>query len=194
MADWDLVGTNAHYDWGIHNPIANGGNTAGQWRTLTSDEWEYIINGRPNAHNLQGWATVNGVRGMVLLPDNWTSPTGITFANTHTQATSNYAQNVYDTTQWALMEAAGAVFLPTSGTTAKNYSYYGNYWSSTCYRPNTIFQSWTSSANYLYWNVTIYTEEPGYYLYTSPNSIIIYYPSIYSAGKSSSMFVRLVKD
>lgn len=193
MADWDLVGTNAHYDWGVHNPIANGGNTPGQWRTLTSDEWEYIINGRPNAHNLQGWATVNGVRGMVLLPDNWTSPAGITFANTHTQATSNYAQNVYDTTQWVIMEAAGAVFLPTTGTTAEN-SYYGNYWSSTCYRPNTIFQSWTSSANYLYWNVNIYTEEPGYYLYTSPNSIIIYYPSIYSNSKSSNKFVRLVKD
>jgi hypothetical protein len=183
---YSLTGTYARCDWGVYNPIANGGNTAGQWRTLTSDEWEYIINGRPNAHNLQGWATVNGVRGMVLLPDSWTSPAGITFANTHTQATSNYAQNVYDTTQWALMETAGAVFLPTS-------DYSGYYWSSTCNRQNTLFQSWTYDANSLHWDEKIYSEEPGYTL-GDYSRYAYYYPFIYRAGKNALFFVRLVKD
>ena len=58
-------------DWGV-NKIGNfAPNT---WRTLTSDEWEYIIKGRPNAEQLIGIAQVNGVNGLILLPDNWTCP------------------------------------------------------------------------------------------------------------------------
>ena len=44
--DKDLTGDYARADWGVHNAISNGGNKAGLWRTLTKDEWDYIINGR----------------------------------------------------------------------------------------------------------------------------------------------------
>lgn len=193
MADWDLVGTNAQYDWGVHNPIANGGNTPGQWRTLRGEEWWYLVNQRPNANNLQGWATVCGVRGMVLLPDNWTLPTSVTFVNTHSRLTSNYEQNVYDTVQWAAMEAAGAVFLPTTGTTAED-SYPSSYWSSTTNRGNSLFQAWSSSAQHLNWRVQAQDEYPGYNLYTYHDNAFYYYPFVDGIGKGIKMFVRLVKD
>lgn len=57
-----------HRDWGVHNPIANGGNEAGLWRTLTSAEWGYLTLKRWTPYAI---AIVNGVWGIVLLPDNW---------------------------------------------------------------------------------------------------------------------------
>ncbi|MBQ2488287.1 MAG: hypothetical protein II525_00540 [Bacteroidales bacterium] len=30
-------------DWAYHNAIINGGNKAHLWRTLTRDEWYYLI-------------------------------------------------------------------------------------------------------------------------------------------------------
>jgi len=38
----DLTGDYANADWGVYNAISNGGNQAGMWRTMTSDEWELI--------------------------------------------------------------------------------------------------------------------------------------------------------
>ena len=46
-----IAGTN--YDWGVYNPITNGGNKEGLWRTPTRVEWEYLIEKRPNASKLK---------------------------------------------------------------------------------------------------------------------------------------------
>ena len=46
----DVAGTN--YDWGLYNPITNGGNKEGVWRTPTSSEWAYLQTDRPNANIL----------------------------------------------------------------------------------------------------------------------------------------------
>jgi len=64
----DLTGYMEHRDWGIHNAIQNGGNTAGLWRLLTFREFQKLLMYRwePFAE-----AYVNGVLGIVLLPDNW---------------------------------------------------------------------------------------------------------------------------
>lgn len=92
-------------DWG-HNPITNGGNQTDQWRTLSRDEWNYLLGNNQSNHG-----TVGGVYGLIVLPDNWVCPAGITFVN-HSKA---WTDNVYTLEQWALMESAGAAFLPTSG-------------------------------------------------------------------------------
>ena len=111
------IKTNSDYyptftDWGT-NAISNGGNNANQWRTLSREEWLYIINNRTNAANLIGKATVANVFGVILLPDEWTLPNGLSFVSgTYPQT---YATNNYTADQWALMEAAGAVFLPVTG-------------------------------------------------------------------------------
>ncbi len=112
-------------DWGV-NTISGGG-AANTWRTLSVVEWDYIFDNRPNASAKRGIATVDGVHGLVLLPDNWTAmPNGITSLNT---TLSDWADNEYDVSQWAQMEASGAVFLPASGQGALQIGEVGPYWS-----------------------------------------------------------------
>jgi hypothetical protein len=74
---------------------------------------------------------VNGVHGVVLLPDVWTLPSGCTFAS---GIANGWNQNYYDDTKWAKMEASGAVFFPAAGcrvgTDVSQYGSYGYYWSA----------------------------------------------------------------
>lgn len=125
----NLTGNYAYADWGVYNKIYNGGNTAGQWRTLTKDEWEYVFQKRSNASSKYGHGKVNGVCGMILLPDSWTLPSGLSF----TAGNSSWS-NSYTKEQWAKMEANGAVFLPAAGyrygTSVDDVGSYGYYWSA----------------------------------------------------------------
>jgi dephospho-CoA kinase len=75
--DFSIDSTN--YDWGIYNAITNGGGQDSVWRTLTAEEWNYLIFKRNNAENLYGIATIEGVNGVILLPDDWITPQGIIF-------------------------------------------------------------------------------------------------------------------
>ena len=111
-------------DWGV-NAISNGGNAPNLWRTMTDDEWNYIVSGRSNAADLIGNANLNGVRGIILLPDNFVCPITASFTTTKT--------NTYTLEQWADMEAEGAVFLPCTSYRMKNFcgnDNWGYYWTS----------------------------------------------------------------
>ena len=102
-------------DWGT-NPIGN--DAPNTWRTLSKDEWDYLRYGRPNASSLCGIAQVNGVNGLIFLPDNWICPAGVTFkSGFHSNSGSeNYAAyQTFTAEQWSKLEAAGAVFLPAAG-------------------------------------------------------------------------------
>lgn len=119
-------------DWGT-NAISNGGNVANYgWRTLTIDEWKYVVKTRTDADSKKGAATVNNVAGWILLPDAWTLPAGASFT---AGAASKYTTNSYTAEQWAVLENAGAVFLPVTGTrhgsTVEYWTEYGYYWSAT---------------------------------------------------------------
>ena len=136
----NLTGSYANADWGVYNKISNGGNATGMWRTLTNDEWYYVINTRANASSKKGVASVNGVNGLILLPDEWTLPEGIVFTSgaADDYGSEYYATvNSYTASEWAKMEANGAVFLPAAGYrdgTGVNYvGSYGYYWSSSAY-------------------------------------------------------------
>ena len=113
-------------DWGT-NTIC--GDAPGTWRTLSNAEWEYVLNGRDNASQLRFRAQVNNVNGFVLLPDEWTCPEGI--ALNMEQANTQ----VFTLNDWAVMENAGAVFLPAAGRmkdkSVLSCDDHGNYWSST---------------------------------------------------------------
>ncbi len=127
-------------DWGT-NAITNGGNKANMWRTLTNDEWGYLFKTRTGASSKFGAAKVNGVTGVVLLPDNWTLPSGCGFTAGMPSACSwddwslVASTNIYDMDQWSKMESAGAVFLPAAGYRKGTDVYlvgsYGSYWSAT---------------------------------------------------------------
>ena len=119
-------------DWGT-NAISNGGNVANYgWRTLTKDEWNYVLTSRAGADSKKGAATVNNVAGWILLPDAWTLPAG---ANFTAGKDNGFTTNSYTADQWAVMESAGAVFLPLTGSrkrsTVEYWTDYGYYWSAT---------------------------------------------------------------
>ena len=117
-ADNDLTGSYANADWGVYNKISNGGNATGMWRTLTQDEWKYLLFRRTEYANKKGVACVNGVNGLIILPDEWTLPDGIVFTSGYAieEGSKYFATiNSFTASEWAKMEANGAVFLPAAG-------------------------------------------------------------------------------
>ncbi len=121
---------NARYrtftEWGT-NKIGN--DTANTWRTLKQAEWNYILFVRPNANQLFAGATVNSVKGFIILPDNWTTPASVTFIPSADKgmklegdsatnwryandSRNNYTHNTYTAEEWTVLEDAGAIFFP----------------------------------------------------------------------------------
>ena len=142
---YNLYDQSGQADWG-YNAISNSGNTENSgWRTPTNAEWGYVFNTRTNFAAKWGHGNVNGVNGMILLPDEWTLPGGLTF----TSGNSSWA-NVYNSGQWAQMEANGALFLPAAGFcefSLMNAGSAGNYWSGS-YNSSNAHNVYFSS-NYL---------------------------------------------
>ncbi|MCR5497021.1 MAG: hypothetical protein K6F48_04200 [Paludibacteraceae bacterium] len=132
----NLTGPYANADWGVYNKISNGGNEAGQWRTLTKEEWTYLLEKRPNWTKSAWCAKVDGVCGILLLPDNWVTPSGITIHESTNHDKGAYWDNKYTLDEWAIMQSHGAVFLPCSGERTGRPSTYhlsldiGSYWTS----------------------------------------------------------------
>ncbi|MBR5828364.1 MAG: hypothetical protein IKY49_03920, partial [Paludibacteraceae bacterium] len=111
-ANADYTGT--FQDWGIK--MGEG------WKTLTHDQWDYLLNKRTNASKLQQIAFVNGILGVMLFPDNWICPADCDVEKTLNHDPKDGAETKcdfysynYDLTQWNKLEAAGAVFLPAAG-------------------------------------------------------------------------------
>ena len=123
-------------DWGTL-AISNGGNeTNSGWRTPTgnsSGEWKYLFEERTTASGiLYASATVNDIKGIILLPDDWRE-------SYHTLDDCNKLsskKNIITESIWKSdFEAHGAVFLPAagyrSGTSVSNANIGGYYWSTT---------------------------------------------------------------
>lgn len=112
------------------------------WRTTTIDEWKYLLQERADASQKHAAATVNEVHGLVLLPDNWTLPTGSSF---NAGFVSEWATNNYNSDQWLAMESAGALFLPAAGEKSNTSNSVtevgdlGRYWSSTTTRRSGVY-------------------------------------------------------
>ena len=163
-----LTGDYANADWGVYNKIINGGNKAGKWRTLTHDEWEYLIGNNTQRSGKHGLATIGGTyKGLVILPDDWTSPNGVSFTAGYG---SGFTTNTYTTAQWQKMEDAGALFLPAAG-----------------YRHSTNVENIGSSGYYL---SSSYNNES----YTWCMSFYGDNVDMYNSSRYDGQSVRLVKD
>ena len=160
----DLSDFSGKADWG-YNRIVNGGNAENSgWRTLSYEEWQYLLFNRVGADGKRGMATVNGIQGMVLLPDTWNLPNGCTF-----NPGNGYGDNVYNAIQWAVMEANGAVFLPAAGrrdgSAFSNVGSLGNYWSTSAVAEYEVYQmgfrngSWLEYG-YRYWGNSVRLIRP----------------------------------
>ena len=136
MSDLNLTGTSANYDWGVYNAISNGGNRPGMWRTLSLLEWDTLINRRVTASGIRcAGATVNGVHGLIVVPDNWSASTYALNRTNSPGINIDYTANVLSSSQWVALENAGCVFLPAAGWRQTGFvgdvGNYGYYWSTT---------------------------------------------------------------
>ena len=126
--NYNLSDQTGKADWGF-NAISNGGNIENIWRTPTIEEWFYLFNTRNTISGLRYVrAIVNGIYGVILLPDNW---------DTNIYSLSNttyYFNNVINQDDWSnIFDNNGAVFLPFTSMRIGIALYWGegNYWSST---------------------------------------------------------------
>lgn len=157
---WDLFGwSTAATNFGMSTSTSNSdysgsfvdwGTQIGYgdtWRTLSHAEWDYVLKTRTGAASKQGVATVNNVQGLILLPDTWTLPAGLTFTS---GVGLSWTSNQYTAAEWEQMEAAGAVFLPAAGIRyGTGLGGVGAYWSSTPNNANNAYLMYFN-ANYDY--------------------------------------------
>lgn len=129
-ASLSMTGDYENADWAVYNSI--GEYSPNSWRTLSAEEWEFILNGRTNASILCGKATINNVCGLIFLPDDYPFadlslpqfiPGNDRFCST----------NKYTESQWEQLENKGAVFLPAAGVSYRGNNNFPNihgyYWS-----------------------------------------------------------------
>ena len=119
----DNAGEGLKTDWGT---MFGAG-----WRTLSKDEWNYVFNTRSGVRYAK--ATVNGVAGVILLPDDW-STSYYTLESTNTAGVNFSANNISREDWTSSLEAHGAVFLPAAGYRSSGdvleKGTKGFYWSS----------------------------------------------------------------
>lgn len=113
-------------DW---NPNIGDGFT---WQTLSSSEWNYLLNTRTTASGIRYAKVQQGQNGLLILPDSWNSSV-YSFQKTNTEDASYEWINATD---WEKLESSGAIFLPVGmnrdGTsTAVVGIFTGQYWTST---------------------------------------------------------------
>lgn len=120
--------SNTDYTWNTDFSEPLGGYN--DWRTLTKDEWTYLLNTRAtgvtvNSTNNARYtlATINTgtsmVKGMIIFPDGFTgnNTDGVTWGTIN--AASNYTTTC-TTAGWNALESANCLFLPATGWRAKN--------------------------------------------------------------------------
>ena len=138
---WDYSGSSKNFPIDLFqwNAITN---CPPPFYALSKDEWWYMLKTRPNADKLFAHATVNGTKGLILLPDNWKTPDGIELTTSYQMGIvwdendirykhsetdyDGYGQNKYNDKSWKVLEYAGAVFMPAAwGSNSAGW-----YWTS----------------------------------------------------------------
>ena len=127
--------SNSNYDWGVYNDIYNPQtasiDSANTWRTLTYEEWDYLLNKRQTTSGIRcapaeiqniPWPSdttqIYYIKGLILLPDNWMSSI-YTLNDTNSTYVGSSSLNILTVSQWSILEKAGSVFLTPA-----------SYWSS----------------------------------------------------------------
>ena len=128
----------------------------GNWRTLSADEWDYLLNQRPRATQLRAKGTVHREYGFILLPDGWVCPPSVYFT-----ASPDSNETEYPTSQWKALQESGAVFIPAggrrTGTEVFGAGKNGFYWTSTeSDGPN------AQSLYFVEYSITAYHSYPRY--------------------------------
>lgn len=198
-------------DWGC--AFSETSPEGDNWRTLTIDEWNYLFNGRSQQKRflkvtlrLSDSEMPNAVQGILLFPDDYVEPAGLTQTftyNSNTSASTGSGYVVADadkfinapvytdpTSNSYKMLAAGAVFLPAAGYRIQQW--YQMYY---CHTPGMYTASLKWDAYGYYWSST-----SGVYNQYEAKSRAFYFDRS-TVGEASSyqdrshgMCVRLVWD
>lgn len=117
-------------DWG-YNPIVNGGNAEHLWRTPGVQELVHLLFVRNTSSGIRFTkGQVEGVNGLIILPDNWRSSYWPLNSVNDVVATSD--SNIFTASQWTdNLESHGAAFLPVAGVrTIDGVVVVGGYYTS----------------------------------------------------------------
>lgn len=131
-------------------PVFNAGDSIDQWKALSKEQWTYLFSRHDASDSLlyafcrayvyakisEGVMEYKYINGVILLPDYYTDPAGITII----RGTHPFATNMIDGTQWEELQNLGVMFLPCTGlmtgTTPGGYTITnddteGYYWTAT---------------------------------------------------------------
>ena len=130
--------TKSSTDYNDYSKFSDLGRKMGSgYRTLTKDEWKYVFDKRSTASGIRyAKATVSGVSGVILLPDNWSKSTyGLNNTN---KSYASFGSNSINASTWNnTFKPAGAVFLPAAGwrygTSVHSVGSHGYYLSASSY-------------------------------------------------------------
>lgn len=158
----NIAGTN--YDWG-HNSISNGGNAPDMWRTLTKQEWNYLLTQRTFHNDQTGlnysykivrlyYTESSFVAGVLLFPDGYTNQSSVGTGSSN---------SIYEIPE-------GCVFLPyagqRSGTTMNYVKSRAYYWTSSCNGTASAYvyyfstdRSETSASRYMGYSVRLVQDK-----------------------------------
>ena len=160
----DNGGVQAHlwFDWG-HNEISYGPDTYERdtWRTPEKEEFRALMNWRCKGNSGDDYLPMSAVKakinldgtnkvcGLIIFPDRFTLPYGITITKCHAAGSTEWAdasvtakcsENEFSLAQWQKLEDAGCAFLPftnvrtwdgTNKINVTNYPGDAIYWSVT---------------------------------------------------------------
>ena len=148
------------------------------WSMLSRDEWKYLFATRTVTNTLSDgarytMATIGDTyKGLIIFPDYYTHPEGTGFTSGVFNSNSNYTAKV-SLEGWAMMEAAGCVFLPAAG-----YCSLGS--------------TWVGVGEYVCYMSTTPDGSNNYYdPYFTPNSVNLYESSSKRTWSSIRLVMRL---
>lgn len=130
-------------DWGDCCGLPTPEGTTGKWRTLTKEEWSYVIFERTTSSAVRfAKAQVNNINGIIIVPDSWT--TAIYVLNNTDEIEVDFSVNVISAKDWeSNLEPAGCVFLPAAGyrygVSVHLLNSGGYYWASTPYGSDSFY-------------------------------------------------------
>ena len=127
-------------DWGSNSDLQTALGTG--WFTLSSTESTYLFDTRSastvggTSNGRYAKAKVNNVYGVILFPDTYTHPDGVTApTGVNDIYATGWNGNNYTIADWTKMESAGCVFLPGAGyrmgESVNDPGIFGAYWSAT---------------------------------------------------------------
>ena len=193
----DVDFTGDFVEWG--DMFIGGAET---WSTLSSTEWNYLMNRTKDSHKLWTMASIgpDSITGLMLFPDKWTEPTGFSLAygffdlNDEDALKANWVS--FDA--WDDLETAGAVFLPMAGS---RVGAIGSMWNgtveSTSKNPLNGWYCWVSNVNEMgyYWFNNAENDKNAYYtMIPGMNADLTAYtaPIVTTREKRRGNSVRLV--